>query len=80
MRTIVLLDITIADTNLGNTIIMSAVEKHLRQIFPQDFFIRVSSFDGLGPRARELVGVLSLFSFVALIRFILIYGCSNPGE
>lgn len=55
MRMIVLLDITIADTNLGNAIIMSAVEQNLRKVFPSDFFVRVSSADGLGPSARELV-------------------------
>ncbi|MEM4407029.1 MAG: polysaccharide pyruvyl transferase family protein [Candidatus Methanomethylicaceae archaeon] len=55
MKLIVLLDITIADTNLGNVIIMSAAEKHLRKVFPHAFFVRVSSFDGLGPPAKELV-------------------------
>lgn len=52
---IVLLDITISDTNLGNAIIMGAAEKHLREVFPGAFFTRVPSFDGLGPASRDLV-------------------------
>jgi len=57
---IVLMDITVADTNLGNAIIMSAIEKYLRQTFPDAFFVRVSSFDGLGPPGRELVKAADL--------------------
>jgi polysaccharide pyruvyl transferase WcaK-like protein len=54
-RTIVLLDITIADTNLGNTIIMEAVEKQLRSIFREAFFVKVPSFDKIGPISRGLL-------------------------
>jgi polysaccharide pyruvyl transferase WcaK-like protein len=45
MRRIVILDTYINDTNLGNKIIMEAVCKHLREIFPHDFFYMVPAME-----------------------------------
>jgi len=45
MNTIGIIDTTICDNNLGNFIIMDAVYKHLRDIFQNDFFIKLPYLD-----------------------------------
>jgi polysaccharide pyruvyl transferase WcaK-like protein len=41
MKKIAIFDTTISDYNLGNQIIMESVYKHLREIFPNDFFYKL---------------------------------------
>jgi len=41
MKKISVFDTTISDFNLGNEIIMDSVYKHLREIFPHDFFFKL---------------------------------------
>lgn len=41
MKTISVFDTTISDYNLGNQIIMEAVYKHLKEVFPEDFFFKL---------------------------------------
>lgn len=55
MRVIALLDISVADTNLGNAIIMRAVEKHLRDVLNGGFFVRVASSDMQSPVSRKIL-------------------------
>lgn len=52
---IALLDITISDTNTGNQIIMQAIRKHLREIFPMAFHISIPSFERIGRVSREIL-------------------------
>lgn len=47
MKQIVVLDTWINDTNTGNRIIMDAVLKELRDIFPSDFFYQVPAMEYL---------------------------------
>ena len=54
-KIIVLLDITISDTNSGNIIIMEAIEKHLRSMFPSDFFIKVPCSDRIGIVSKNIL-------------------------
>ena len=44
-------DTTVTDNNLGNTIIMESVDRHLREIFPTAFFIRLPYLDSIGPES-----------------------------
>lgn len=44
-------DTTVCDDNLGNHIIMEAVDRHLRGLFPSAFFIRLPYLDSLGAEA-----------------------------
>ena len=41
-------DTTVCDDNLGNQIIMEAVDRHLRDLFPAAFFLRLPYLDQLG--------------------------------
>lgn len=41
MKVISVFDTTISDYNLGNEIIMEGVYKHLREVFPSDFFYKL---------------------------------------
>lgn len=45
MKKIAILDTWVNDTNLGNKIIMESVYKHLRQMFPGDFFYQVPALE-----------------------------------
>jgi len=45
------LDMEITDNNLGNYIIMQSVRKNLREIFPNDFFIKIPYLDDFGENA-----------------------------
>ncbi len=45
MKRIVILDTWTNNTNLGNKIIVEAVERGLQEIFPQDFFYRVPALE-----------------------------------
>lgn len=47
MKRIVILDTWTNNTNLGNKIIVEAVERGLQEIFPQDFFYRVPALEYL---------------------------------
>jgi len=47
MKRIVILDTWINDTNLGNRLIVEAVERTLREVFPHDFFYHVPAFEYL---------------------------------
>lgn len=44
-------DTRICDNNLGNQIIMEAVDRHLEPLFPDAFQIRLPYLDSLGPEA-----------------------------
>lgn len=54
MKRIVILDTWVSSSNLGNKIIMEAVSKNLRELFPHDFFYQVPALEYLQAR-RELV-------------------------
>ena len=45
MKTVVVLDTATNDPNLGNRIIMDAVDAELRSMFPHDFIFHVSAFE-----------------------------------
>jgi polysaccharide pyruvyl transferase WcaK-like protein len=47
MKRVVILDTWINDTNLGNKLIVEAVERNLREIFPHDFFYHVPALEYL---------------------------------
>jgi polysaccharide pyruvyl transferase WcaK-like protein len=52
MRKIVVLDTWINDTNLGNKIIVEAVLRELREVFPGDFFYQVPAMEYLRASRR----------------------------
>ena len=55
MKKIAILDTSICSTNLGDQIIMSAVESHLNEVFKDDFFIKIPTHDSIGKNShREL--------------------------
>lgn len=45
MRKISVFDTTVSNYNLGNQIIMEAVYKHLKEIFPMDFFFKLPNME-----------------------------------
>jgi hypothetical protein len=45
MKKISIFDTTISNYNLGNEIIMDSIFKHLREIFPNDFFFKVPTME-----------------------------------
>ncbi|MEH1767116.1 MAG: polysaccharide pyruvyl transferase family protein [Nostoc sp.] len=45
MKNIAILDTSICSSNLGDQIIMDAVEKHLNHLFNGDFYIKISTHD-----------------------------------
>ncbi len=53
MEKIALFDTSIDSDNLGDLIIMDAVVKHLREIFPQDSFINIPTHNFLNKKNRE---------------------------
>ncbi|WP_456449233.1 polysaccharide pyruvyl transferase family protein [Hydrogenimonas sp.] len=62
-RTVFLHDTSILTTNLGDEIIMDAVRKELRSIFPGVYFINAPTHDYLGKEAKTLLRDMP-FSFV----------------
>ncbi|MHC4920710.1 MAG: polysaccharide deacetylase family protein [Planctomycetota bacterium] len=48
-------DTSICDNNLGNHIIMEAVNEQLEQLFPSAFFIRLPYLDPIGPQSARYV-------------------------
>ena len=50
-----IIDITVADNNLGNEIIIESVYHYLRQIFPKGFFIKLPYLDELGPTSINYI-------------------------
>ncbi len=55
MRRIVLVDITVCDTNLGNQIIMEAIETHLRPVLEPAFIVHIPCLERLGEVSRPLL-------------------------
>ena len=53
LKYIALFDTSIATDNLGDQIIMQAVEKEIREIYPKDFFVHIGTHDQIGPTGRE---------------------------
>ena len=48
-------DTSICDNNLGNQIIMETVNKYLREIFPNAFFIKLPYLDTVGIEAVKYI-------------------------
>ena len=63
MKTISVLDTDITSSNLGNEIIMEAVNDVLNEIFFDDFIIRIQCTDLIGKMSKKYIG-LSNFSFI----------------
>ncbi|MHA5207616.1 hypothetical protein R5R49_08710 [Oenococcus oeni] len=60
---IMLLDTSITSENIGDAIIMDAVRKELKNIFPNSFFVNAATHDTTGKSAR-IVHESSDFTFV----------------
>ncbi|MET7103876.1 polysaccharide pyruvyl transferase family protein [Lactiplantibacillus plantarum] len=52
-NTITVLDTSIATENLGDFIIMDAVHKQLRTLFPESFFVNTATHDTMGREAKQ---------------------------
>lgn len=63
MRNVVLLNPSIASTNMGDRIIETSVRQYLYQLFPQDFICELPTQDPVGPKGRKLLQSAS-FAFV----------------
>lgn len=48
-------DTSICDNNLGNQIIMEAVEEQLHELFPTGFFLRLPYLDSIGPESIRYI-------------------------
>lgn len=48
-------DTTISAYNIGNEIIMDAVRENLHNLFPEDFFINLPSFDSIGKMSTDYI-------------------------
>ncbi|MCC5464087.1 polysaccharide pyruvyl transferase family protein [Pelosinus baikalensis] len=55
MKIISVFDTRIAGSNLGDHIIMQAVEHHLREMLTQDFFIRIQTHDNISQQSYALI-------------------------
>ncbi len=55
MQLVSVFDTSICDNNLGNQIIMEAVNEQLEQLFPQAFFIRLPYLDQVGSQSIRYV-------------------------
>ncbi len=49
-------DTSICDNNLGNQIIMEAVNTQLHELFPQAFFLRLPYLDSIGAESIRYIG------------------------
>jgi polysaccharide pyruvyl transferase WcaK-like protein len=63
LKTISVLDTDITSSNLGNEIIMEAVNDVLNEIFFDDFIIRIQCTDLIGKMSKKYIG-LSNYSFI----------------
>lgn len=52
---VTVLDTSIASTNLGDLIIMEAVEREVRNLFPSAFVMRVATHEYLGRKSRSIL-------------------------
>lgn len=48
-------DTTVCDNNLGNYIIMDAVYKNLREMFPEQFFVKLPYLDSIGIESQNYI-------------------------
>ncbi len=55
MRKVTVLDTSVASTNVGDQIIMEAVDDHLSEVFPDALCYRVASHEYMGWKSRGLV-------------------------
>lgn len=53
-KKIMLLDTSVGSENIGDYIIMDAVRRELRDIFPNSFFANVATHDNIGVMARKI--------------------------
>ena len=55
MKKISVFDTSVCSSNLGDQIIIDSIRKHLRDMFPKDFFVNIQTHDVIGKSSYKLL-------------------------